>query len=72
VQRGITLMLFWITQYVSIILAIRFSKVYSYLLVLLMHVKSVIITTGAVDACQECHYYNWCCWCMSRVLLLQL
>jgi hypothetical protein len=38
-------MFFWIIQYVSIISDVRFSKVYSYLLVLLMHVKSAIITT---------------------------
>jgi hypothetical protein len=38
-------MFFWIIQYVSIISDVIFSKVYSYLLVLLMHVKSVIITT---------------------------
>jgi len=38
-------MVFWIIQYVSIILDVRLIEVYSYLLVQLMHVKSVIITT---------------------------
>ena len=38
-------MFFWIIQYVSIISDVRFSKVYSSLLVLLIHFKSVIITT---------------------------